>query len=174
MRKILTPDFFDRPADQVARDLLGKYLVRSLNGKEIALFINETEAYLGEEDMASHARFGRTSRSSVMYGLPGVWYVYLIYGMYWLLNITCHSEDDPAAVLIRGAGEFHGPGKLTRALHIKGELNRLAAVKTSKLWIEDRGEVITGDQILKTPRIGINYAGPIWIKKKLRFVLKER
>lgn len=158
----------------VAQELLGKYLVRRVENQEIALRINETEAYLGAEDAASHARFGRTPRSTVMYGVPGVWYIYLIYGMYWLLNITCHPEDDPAAVLIRGAGKFHGPGKLTRALAVTGELNKLPALSKSGLWIEDRGEVINEKQILKTARIGIGYAGPFWSKKKLRFVLKDR
>src|SRR4051812_34449397 len=115
--------FYNRPTLKVAQDLLGCFLVRKINGKKLKVMITETEAYIGESDLASHARFGRTKRSEVMYGEPGNWYVYLIYGMHWLLNVITEEKDKPAAVLIRCAIteeglNLNGPGKITKYLQI--------------------------------------------------------
>ena len=110
---ILGPGFFDRPADIVARDLAGRMLVRRTGGKRTALTITETEAYLNQHDLACHAARGRTARTEVMYGPPGTLYVYLVYGLHWMLNVVTGPPGYPAAV--RGAGHLRGPGRLWRA-----------------------------------------------------------
>ncbi|MBI2004760.1 DNA-3-methyladenine glycosylase [Patescibacteria group bacterium] len=102
MRKVLQAAFFDRPTLTVARELVGKFLVRRVRGSEVALMIVETEAYDGPRDKASHAHRGQTARNTPMFGRPGVVYVYFTYGMHWMLNLVCGKERYPAAVLIRG------------------------------------------------------------------------
>src|SRR5512139_4318660 len=97
----LTRSFFVRPTRQLAQALLGCRLVRRWNGQQLSGFIVETEAYIGETDLACHARFGRTPRNTVMYGKPGLAYVYFTYGMHWMLNVVSEGEHFPAAVLIR-------------------------------------------------------------------------
>lgn len=170
-RDILETDFYDRPTLDVARELLGKFLVRRFeDGREVAVAIHETEAYDGFEDKASHAHRGVTPRNSVMYGPPGYFYVYICYGMHWLLNIVTGPRDYPAAVLIRGAGEYVGPARLTKNLSIGRPFNRLPAVERKDLWLEDRGLKPTPGEIELTPRIGVNYAGPDWSRKHYRFV----
>jgi DNA-3-methyladenine glycosylase len=169
---VLPAAFFDRPVLEVAPDLLGKYLVRRMGGEDIALMITEVEAYDGPEDLACHARAGKTARTEVMFGPPGQWYVYLIYGMYWMLNIVVEKEGYPAAVLIRGTKEVIGPGRLTEKLQIDKTLNNLPASPESGLWIEDRGIVVPSEYIQKTPRIGVDYAGPVWATKPYRFALE--
>jgi DNA-3-methyladenine glycosylase len=171
MRKTLSADFFDRPTMTVARDLVGKFLVREMDDGEIALMITETEAYHGFDDRASHARFGKTARTAPMFGKPGTIYAYFIYGMHWMLNIACGKEHFPAAVLIRGAEGFNGPGRLAKALRVEKGMSGLALGKESGLWIEDRGIMIPRGKIKATPRIGIDYAGA-WAKKEWRFVLE--
>lgn len=161
----LPQSFFQRPALQVAEDLPGKFLVTPSD----ALMITEVEVYDGFEDRASHAFKGRTARNSVMFGPGGFWYVYFVYGMYWMLNIVTGAEDYPSAILIRGAGTFNGPGKLTRELGIDKSFYGLAATPKNGLWIEDRGVRLAGG-LQKTPRIGVKYAGEEWAAKKWRFV----
>jgi DNA-3-methyladenine glycosylase len=157
-----------------ARGLLGKYLVRRFDdGRMEARQIVETEAYHSAEDLACHASKGRTKRTEVMFGAPGVWYVYLCYGIHEMLNLVTGPADHPSAVLIRGVEGLTGPGRLTKNLAITRALNALPAAKASGLWIEDRGAVITPDQISTTPRIGIDYSGPVWSQKPWRFVLEE-
>lgn len=170
MKKILTHTFFKRPAPEVALDLIGKYLVREIDGVQEAHMITETEAYEGTDDRASHASRGRTKRTEVMFGRPGVWYVYLIYGLYQMLNVVTGDEGHPSAVLVRGVASVNGPGRLTKTLEITGAMNTLPASRTSGLWIEDRGERIDPRHIKKTARIGVDYAGPVWAKKEWRFV----
>lgn len=170
-RKILSQDFFVRDTLVVARELLGKYLVRRMRGKEIAVMITEVEAYDGFEDKASHAHRGETARNKPMFGNAGAWYVYLVYGMYEMLNIVTGRKGYPAAVLIRGVEGISGPGRLTKFLKITRAQNNKRAIFESGLWIEDRGVVITDNRIKKTPRIGVDYAG-VWAKKRYRFVLK--
>lgn len=172
--KILGPDFFARPTTKVARDLVGKFLIRSLsNGQKSALMITETEAYDGFRDKASHASKGATLRNMPMFGPPGYWYVYLVYGMHEMLNISTREKGYPAAVLIRGVTGYDGPGKLTAHLKIGRSLSGKKAGKGSGLWIEDRGIEILPSAIRKTPRIGVAYAGPVWSAKKWRFILKD-
>lgn len=174
MDKIISKDFFNRDTLEVAEDLLGKHLVRSFGTDQIPLLINEVEAYTGEEDKACHASKGRTERTEIMYGPPGRFYIYLIYGMYWMLNIVTKPEGHPSAILIRGAGSIDGPGKLTRDLQIDNEFNGLEVKKENNLWVEDRGVLKTYDyEIIKTPRVGVDYAGQ-WADKPFRFVLKEK
>jgi DNA-3-methyladenine glycosylase len=110
---VLDPAFFARAADIVARDLLGRTLVRRTKGKRIALTITETEAYMGPHDLACHAARGRTPRTEVMYGPPGSLYIYFVYGLHWMLNVVTREEGYPAAVLIRAAGKITGPARLT-------------------------------------------------------------
>jgi len=156
---------------QTARALLGKTLCRRRPDGSISRnMIRETEAYDGMGDKACHAHRGVTSRTSVMFGPPGHWYVYLCYGVHWMLNLVAREAGYPAAILIRGAGEVSGPGRLTKALAIDGSLNRAKQRRESGLWIEE-GREITEEQVLRTPRIGIGYAGPEWSLKPYRFVI---
>ncbi len=106
-----------------------------------------------------------------MFGKPGVWYVYFVYGMHWMLNIVTGRLGHPAAVLIRGIEEYHGPGTLTKGLRITGLLNGKPANSTTGLWFE-RGKKISSHSVRRTPRIGVAYAGPIWSKRRYRFVLE--
>jgi DNA-3-methyladenine glycosylase len=167
---VLPPAFFDRPADIVARDLLGKAVVRCMGGEVHALAISETEAYLGPHDLACHSARGRTPRTEVMFGPPGRLYIYLVYGLHLMLNVVTGSEGFAAAVLIRGAGSARGPGRLARALGLTAALNGKAASPDTGLWFEDRG--VLARRIVATPRIGVDYAGPRWSRRRLRFVLR--
>ena len=103
LRAVLQPAFFDRPADQVARDLLGKVLLRRIGRNRQTFVITETEAYLGPHDLACHSARGRTARTEVMFGPPGTLYIYLVYGLHWMLNVVTAPPSDPAAVLLRSA-----------------------------------------------------------------------
>ena len=171
--RVLGEPFFERRAPLVARELLGKFLVGRINGWPVALPITETEAYDGPADRACHAHRGRTPRNAVMFGAPGRWYVYLCYGMHWLLNIVTGPESYPAAVLIRGAGPVSGPGRLTRRYGIDRAQDGRPAEPNVGLWIEDRGLRVPRSRIERTPRIGIAYAGPVWSAKPYRFVWKH-
>lgn len=173
MRKVLTRQFFERPAERVARELLGMYLVRRSGKKEDAFKIIETEAYVGPHDLAAHSSRGRTKRTEVMFGPAGRFYVYFVYGVHWMLNIVTEREGYPAAVLIRGVEGAIGPGRLTKRLDITGLLNGARSARESGLWIEDRGDRSAPRSIKKTPRIGVAYAGEIWANKKLRFLLSS-
>ena len=174
MRKILRRQFFDRDTPLVAKELLGKYIVRKIGKKTIALKITETEAYDGFSDKASHASRGKTARNTVMFGPAGYFYVYFTYGMHWMLNVVTGKKDYPAAILIRGVEGYNGPAKLTKFLAIDKKLNALLASPKSELWFEDRGEKVDPKNIKATGRIGVNYAGPVWSKKNWRFVFKKK
>jgi len=170
MSKVLAKNFYDRKTPIVAEELLGKNLVWRIGEKITILPITEVEAYDGFEDKASHAHKGLTERNKVMFGDAGYWYVYLVYGMYCMLNIVTGNKGYPAAILIRGAGDITGPGRLTKALRIGKTLNGKKASRALGLWIEDAGVVVPKKEIKKSPRIGVAYAGPIWAQKKYRFV----
>jgi len=172
MRKVLNKNFFKRGALEVAQDLLGKFLVRKVGKKVIASMVTEVEAYDGYNDKASHASHGKTKRNEPMFGEAGKWYVYLTYGMHNMLNIVTGEKDYPAAVLIRATDEVIGPGRLTKQMNITRALNCKKAIRVEGLWIEDRGVKVSKKQIKKTPRIGVDYAGPLWSRRHYRFVLK--
>lgn len=164
-------DFFDRPADRVARDLLGAWLVvRAADGRPRRHVVFETEAYLGAHDLACHGAKGITNRNAVMFGPAGCWYVYLCYGMHWMLNIVTGAEGVPAAVLIRGAGTFVGPGRVTKGLGIDRSFNGRVAGRRAGLWMEPSGISVPRRLIARTPRIGVGYAGA-WAERPLRYVV---
>ena len=161
----LTEAFFHRPCLEVAKDLVGKVLVCG----DKHLRISETEAYCGEADTACHAHKGRTKRTEVMYMEAGTVYVYLCYGMHWMLNIVTGEENAPEAVLIRACVEANGPGKLTKALGITGEFNRQHLCRQNELYVEDDGfrcEIVTDK------RVGIGYASQEDQDKLWRFKMK--
>lgn len=159
-------DFYHRPCLDVARDLVGKILVRRVDGQELRLRITETEAYCGEGDTACHAHKGRTKRTEVMYADAGTLYIYLCYGVHWMLNIVTGEENHPEAVLIRACeGKMNGPGKLTKALGITGRLNR-GSILGDALWVEDNGLRCT---VTTDTRVGIGYASPEDQQKPWRF-----
>lgn len=177
--------FYLRPTLEVARDLLGKYLVfQNKSGK-----IVEVEAYIGHDDLACHASSGKTKRNEVMFFRGGHAYIYIIYGLYHCLNIVTEKEDFPAAVLIRAIEleGANGPGKLCRAFGLTRDHNGLDLTTTLKvnpersrgvdltkppLYIEDREEQITQSQIAQTPRIGVDYAGKS-AQLPWRFIIKN-
>ena len=169
--KLLRTAFFDRPADRVARDLLGAWLVvRGADGRIERHVVFETEAYLGGHDLACHGSRGLTRRNATMFGPAGRWYVYLCYGMHWMLNIVTGREGVPAAVLIRGVGEHVGPGRLTKALGIDRSFDGRPANRRAGLWLEAGGVAVPRRLVERTPRIGVAYAGE-WAEKPLRFVV---
>lgn len=162
-------DFYHRPCLTVAEDLVGKVLVHRLpDGAVLRLRISETESYCGEADTACHAHKGRTQRTEVMYMEAGTIYVYLCYGIHWLLNIVTGEKDEPEAVLIRACVDAKGPGKLTKKLEITGDLNR-GSVLGEELWIEDDGFVC---EVTTDKRVGIGYASQEDQDKLWRFIMK--
>ncbi len=166
----LAPDFFCKDVLELAPALVGKIIVRSLpDGSNIILKIHETEAYRGSEDLACHASKGRTKRTEIMYQNGGTIYMYLIYGMYWMFNIVSGEKENPQAVLIRCAGEYDGPGKLTRALKMDKSFNGEHICKSKRIYIADDNST---PKVITKKRIGIDYAGEEWANKLWRFVLK--
>lgn len=157
--KRLPRSFFARDTHAVARDLLGKVLVHKSGKKTWSGRICEVEAYIGEDDLASHARFGKTNRNAIMYGEAGHAYIYFIYGMYDMLNIVTDKKHFPAAVLIRSVGDWIGPGKLTRAMKITRKLNGEDLVTSRRLYVADDGFRVPKKAIQASPRIGVAYAG---------------
>ena len=166
MRHVLPKTFFNRPTIAVARDLLGKFLVRKIGTQTIEGMITEVEAYVGPEDKASHASRGRTERTKVMFGHPGHWYIYLVYGMHHCLNVVTEKEGYPAAILIRSIECVSGPGRVSKHFKIEKRLNEKPASQTGGLWIEDRGICIT--KLMRGKRIGVDYAGK-WKDKLWRW-----
>lgn len=171
MNKKLKENFFRRDCLEVAPELVGKILVRKLpDGTLIKERISETEAYRGEEDKACHASKGKTKRTEILYGESGKIYVYLCYGIHWLMNITTGEIGDPQCVLIR-AGEVHnGPAKITKYLQIDGNFNKQEICGNSDIWIEDDG---FRPAIQTAKRVGIDYAGEYWKNIEWRFIAEE-
>lgn len=162
----LNYEFYHRPCVEVARDLVGKVLV--FQGKRLR--ISETEAYCGESDTACHASKGRTKRTEVLYMDAGTVYVYLCYGIHWLLNIVTGEENQPEAVLIRACEEAPGPGRLTKKLGITGQQNRNNVVTSDDFWIEDDG---FSCEIALDKRVGIGYASQEDQDRLWRFKIKK-
>lgn len=176
---ILNRDFYTQNACVVARELLGARLVRKIDGQRISGIIVETEAYTGVNDLASHGRLKRTPRNLPMYEHPGHAYVYLTYGMHWLLNVACEPEGHPAAVLLRAIEPVEGldwmaerrpnrpnkewtsgPARLTLAIGVDGRHNRVNITdEQAGLWIE-HGTPIEDTQVSTGPRIGLGKRVP--------------
>src|SRR5688500_4787703 len=162
--KRLGRSFYRTSATELARALLGKVLVHRVDGREYAARIVETEAYVGPHDLACHAAKGRTKRTEVMFGPAGFSYVYLIYGMYPMLNIVSGARGVAEAVLIRAAepigwaADLAGPGKLCREMRITLTDNALDLTKSDKLFVVDDRQRPT-PRIATSKRIGVDYAG---------------
>ena len=168
---MLDRTFYDRPTLEVAQDLIGCHLVHELPDGQRRGRIVETEAYIGTEDLACHARSGKTDRNAPMFGPAGFSYIYLIYGIHHCLNVVTQEEGFPAAVLIRalepepGVGRSHGPGRLTRALGLDLSHNNLD-MTAPPLFVEPREQQ---PEVTATTRIGVDYAGQ-WARKPWRFL----
>ncbi len=170
VERVIDPEFWQSSGTvRHARWLLGKVLVRTTAAGREARVIVETEAYVGERDRACHASRGRTTRTEVMYRAGGIWYVYLCYGVHEMLNLVTEPAERPAAVLIRGVEGAIGPGRLTKRLAIDRQLNGAPATPASGLHLEDHGIVAPRSKIVVGPRVGVDYAGPIWAAKPWRF-----
>ncbi len=187
---ILNRKFYHRDTLRVAREFLGKKLVRRINSLELSGMIVETEAYCGREDSACHAHRGKTQRNAVMFGRPGHAYVYFTYGMHYMLNLVTEAEENPCAVLIRailplegieemeahrkrkGTELTNGPAKLCQALSIDKSFNGWDLTLGRKLWVEDYKK-IPNAKVITTPRIGIDYAHQKHREALWRFVLKK-
>jgi len=154
---------------EVAPEILGKKLVRQFDDGHIEAYrITETEAYRGGDDLACHASKGRTPRTDVMFQEGGKVYVYLIYGMYWMLNFVTGPEGNASAVLIRGIEGCSGPGKVGRKLQLDKSFYGENLIRSSRIWIEEAEPV---PNIQTAPRIGVDYAGPQWAGKLWRFYI---
>jgi DNA-3-methyladenine glycosylase len=181
----LTPAiFYMQPTLEVARALLGKRLVRRDGGMRLSGIITETEAYIGEEDQACHARSGRTRRNEVMYGPSGFAYVYFTYGMHWMLNVVTEAEGMPAAVLLRAmlpmegrevinlrrsGRDVGGPAKLTQALGIDARFNATCLYQTGSILRIEEGVSIAPKDLLIGPRVGLNNTPEPWKSMPWRF-----
>jgi DNA-3-methyladenine glycosylase len=185
--QLLSAEFYDRPAEAVARELLGALLESEIDGERCLAEVVETEAYTGPDDEASHAhiRFGITRRNAVMYGPPGRAYIYRIYGIHWCLNAVTGADGFPAAVLIRAARPLdgigamrrrrpgrpdrellRGPGNLVRGLGLDGMLNNHPLTEAPLRLF--RGQAIDASAVAVGPRIGISRA----VDAPLRFWLR--
>ncbi len=170
MHDRLTNAFYQREVLEVAPDLLGKIIVRKFNSQALGRFkITEVEAYRGAEDIACHASKGRTSRTEVMFHKGGLVYVYLIYGMYWMLNIVTGQKNEPSAVLIRGVENISGPGRVGKTLQLDKSFYGENLMTSERIWIENSEQNVKYNT---SPRIGIDYSGEPWVSKPWRFVLK--
>lgn len=183
----LPREFYNRPTLTVARELIGARLVRMLDGIKLVGLITEAEAYIGEEDLACHAKAGRTPRTQVMYGPPGYAYVYFTYGNHWMLNAVTDQDGFPAAVLIRAiqpiegvqvmsvrrnGRDTFGPGKLCQAMGITKSENECDLTEAdSDLWIEP-GISVPEKNVTIGPRVGLNTVPEPWLSKPWRFLVK--
>jgi len=184
----LTRSFYDRPALEVARNLLGKRLVHIDDGRRIAGVIIEAEAYGGEEDLGCHCRVGRTPRTLVMYGPPGHAYVYFTYGMHWMLNFVVEAPDNPAAILIRAVHPVEGvdiiaerrvsqpavhwtdgPGKICQALNIDKRYNGIDLCDEKTPLFVEKGEAVPDSSVTIGPRVGLNTVPEPWKSIPWRF-----
>ena len=168
----LTSEFFHRDCLDAAPDLVGKVIVRTLDsGEVIRLRITETEAYRGEEDKGCHASKGRTPRTEMLYRESGLIYVYLCYGVHYMMNIITGEKEQPQGILIRACeGKYNGPGKLTKALQIDKTFNGECIENNPRIYIEDDG---MKPEIRTDKRVGIDYAGEEWAAKPWRFILDK-
>jgi DNA-3-methyladenine glycosylase len=212
MYKRLSRNFYTQNTLKLAKEFLGKFIVRKIGKKKRVGMIVETEAYVGPQDRASHAFGGKkTPRNRAEYLIGGHIYIYLVYGMYWQFNIATGKAGAPECVLIRALepildssqisnfkfpisnfqskndkkfvktyGKFvkirdlaNGPGKLCRWLRFNKSFYGEDLTKSKRIWLEDRGVKIKKREIIASPRVGIDYAGPVWSKKPWRFYIKN-
>jgi len=189
----LSRAFYKQSTLAVARGLLGQRLVhiQRINGRErrIAGLITETEAYCGQEDLACHARAGRTKRTDVMFGPPGVAYVYFTYGNHWMLNVVTEAEGTPHAVLIRAVQPLegleliarrrkgrpaplwtNGPGKLAQAFGITGKHNYLSLTDPKAIIFIERGPAVADRDVRTGPRVGLGATPEPWLSKPWRYM----
>jgi DNA-3-methyladenine glycosylase len=183
--------FFARDTQLVARELLGKLLVRRWRGSDLVGRITDVESYVGPDDLACHASKGCTPRTKVMFGRAGFAYVYLVYGMHELFNLVTEAEGFPAAVLVRslepvagisamerarGTNKLQqlttGPGRLTQAMRITRKLNHIDCCTSETLFVADDGHLVEETQIQTGPRIGVDYAGE-WAQRPWRYYLRD-
>ena len=196
-------NFFLQPTLKLAKELLGKFVVRRYRGREIAGKIVEVEVYKGPQDRAAHSFGGKiTKRNKIVYEEGGHIYIYLCYGMYWQFNIVSYLKGKPECILLRALEPvidnnylgnqklaslknkrkssssldiYHlanGPGKLCRYLKLDKSFYGEDLTKSKRIWIEDRGLRYRSAEIIATRRVGIDYAGPYWSRKKWRFYVK--
>ena len=180
--------FYNRPTLIVARELLGTRLAHISNGKKLVGLITETEAYFGFDDLASHAKAGRTIRTDPMFGPPGRAYIYFTYGNHWMLNAVTEKEGFPAAVLIRAiqpiegnkvmmerrmGRDTFGPGKLTQALGITKSENYANLTEVGSSLRIEAGIFVPDKSVTIGPRVGLNKTPEPWYSKPWRFLLKE-
>ena len=190
MNDRLSESFFGRNTVLVARELVGKQLVRQEGNKRLSGVIMETEAYRGQEDLACHARVGKTSRTEVMFGPPGRTYIYFVYGMHWLLNFVTEDDGFPGAVLIRAIipkegleiisrrrnGQpkkqwTNGPAKICQAMNIDNQLNGInICARNAQVYVEN-GVGIESELIQASPRVGLNSVPEPWRSIPWRFKL---
>jgi DNA-3-methyladenine glycosylase len=160
--------FYTRDVLEVTPDLIGLFICRRFaDGSVFRFQITEAEAYRGPEDRACHASKGRTARTEAMFSEGGHVYMFIIYGMYWMLNIVTGRKNDPQAALIRGVTGASGPGRCTKLLKLDKSFYGEDLIASERIWVEDTGVRL---EYLTTPRIGIKYAGEPWISKPWRFV----
>lgn len=162
--------FYQRDVLEVCPDLLGKEIILQSDNQLKRFLITEVEAYRGEEDKACHASKGRTLRTEIMYHPGGYLYVYLIYGMYWMLNIVTGEENNPQAALIRGIQGISGPGRLTKKLGIDKSFYGESLLHSNRIWLENNPNQFKIN-FQQSKRIGIDYAGKEWSEKPWRYVL---
>jgi len=192
-RPPLPRSFYERPALLVARELLGKKLVRIEEGRAIVGAIIETEAYCGAEDLGCHARSGKTKRNTVMYGPPGHAYVYFTYGMHWMLNFVTMPQGEPHAVLLRAIQPLEGleiiaarrdgrppqawtdgPAKVCQALNIDRRLNgHDLCAPQAQLYVCE-GAQVADEDVTITSRVGLNAVPEPWKSMPWRFVVNRR
>lgn len=182
--------FFRRPTVQVARELLGARLVHVVQGHRLAGIVVETEAYIGEEDQACHARAGRTPRTQVMYGPPGHGYVYFNYGMHWLFNVVTETEGFPAAVLVRALLPVEGltwmarqrtgrpmrqwtdgPAKVCQALGIAGQYHGYDLCHPQATLFFEFDWTFPDQAVIRGPRVGLHRVPEPWRSRSWRFRL---
>ncbi len=166
MTKKLKREFFVRDVLDVAPDLLGKTIVMPNKNVYNEYIITEVEAYRGEEDLACHASKGRTQRTEIMYNTGGFVYVYLVYGMYWMLNFVTGQLDQPQAALIRGIKNCSGPGRLTKKLDINKSFYGVDLTISKRIWLADNG---LKPKYNTSPRVGIDYSGEFWKNIEWRY-----
>lgn len=190
----LPVSFYNSSVLHTARALLGTRIVRLIEGRRVAGYIVETEAYVGETDLACHARAGLTQRTQVMYGLPGRAYVYFIYGMHWMFNVVAEPEGSPGAVLVRAIfpsesleiiaarrGNVqpkdwtNGPARLCQALDITGKLNGADLTDPHSGLVIENGMPVPDKAVITGPRVGIDSVPEPWrsIPWRLRVDPKE-